>query len=86
MSGPVAIPAPRGVRQIPVHSALEMRSAVFGEIGAADIFIGVAAVADYRPANAANTRSRSPATDAHQRRQPGHPRGSCGARKRVRSA
>ena len=36
-----------------MHSALEMRSAVFGEIGAADIFIGVAAVADYRPANAA---------------------------------
>lgn len=53
VSGPVAIPVPRGVRQIPVHSALEMRSAVFGEIGAADIFIGVAAVADYRPANAA---------------------------------
>lgn len=53
VSGPVAISVPRGVRVIPVQSALDMRSAVFGEISSADVFIGVAAVADYRPATAA---------------------------------
>lgn len=50
VSGPVAMPPPRGVRRIGVHSALEMRSAVMAETPAADVFIGVAAVADYRPA------------------------------------
>jgi len=49
----VAIPAPRGVRQIGVKSALDMRTAVFGEISSADVFISVAAVADYRPVAAA---------------------------------
>ncbi|QDF96269.1 bifunctional phosphopantothenoylcysteine decarboxylase/phosphopantothenate--cysteine ligase CoaBC [Azoarcus sp. DD4] len=53
VSGPVALPAPVGVRRIDVRSALEMRAAVFDALPGADVFIGVAAVADYRPAQAA---------------------------------
>lgn len=53
VSGPVAFTAPKGVDRIDVRSALEMHAAVMGAVGTADIFIGVAAVADYRVANAA---------------------------------
>ncbi len=48
--GPVALPAPAGVRRIDVTSALQMHAAVMRNVDACNIFIGVAAVADYRPA------------------------------------
>ncbi len=50
VSGPVSLPCPRGVRRIEVLSALEMHAAVHREVAANDVFIAVAAVADYRPA------------------------------------
>ena len=53
VSGPVALPVPAGVRRVSVKSALEMREAVLAALPGSDVFIGVAAVADYRPANAA---------------------------------
>ncbi len=53
ISGPVGFSAPNGVDRINVKSALEMHAAVMARAAAADIFIGVAAVADYRVANAA---------------------------------
>ncbi|MGE0010944.1 MAG: bifunctional phosphopantothenoylcysteine decarboxylase/phosphopantothenate--cysteine ligase CoaBC [Azoarcus sp.] len=53
VSGPVALAAPAGVLRVDVRSALEMRAAVFDALPAADVFIGVAAVADYRPLQAA---------------------------------
>jgi phosphopantothenoylcysteine decarboxylase/phosphopantothenate--cysteine ligase len=46
--GPVAISPPTGVRAEPVVSAEEMYAAVISQIDAVDIFIGCAAVADYR--------------------------------------
>jgi phosphopantothenoylcysteine decarboxylase/phosphopantothenate--cysteine ligase len=48
--GPVAQPTPAGVMRVDVTSALEMHAAVMQRVAACDIFIGVAAVADYRPA------------------------------------
>ncbi len=48
--GPVAQPAPAGVARIDVTSAQEMHAAVMQRAAACDIFIGVAAVADFRPA------------------------------------
>jgi len=53
--GPVALPTPAGVTRIDVESARQMREAVFASLNAqpADIFIAVAAVADYRPASQA---------------------------------
>ncbi|MBA3903614.1 MAG: bifunctional phosphopantothenoylcysteine decarboxylase/phosphopantothenate--cysteine ligase CoaBC [Rhodocyclaceae bacterium] len=50
VAGPVAQPTPRGVSRIDVVSALEMHAAVMRQVADCDIFIGVAAVADYRPA------------------------------------
>lgn len=52
VSGPVALPTPVGVRRIDVASARDMHAAVMGELavpGGQDLFIGVAAVADFRP-------------------------------------
>ncbi|MCK9200093.1 MAG: bifunctional phosphopantothenoylcysteine decarboxylase/phosphopantothenate--cysteine ligase CoaBC [Gallionella sp.] len=51
VSGPVALSAPVGVERISVGSAQEMYDAVNRRAGDADIFIGVAAVADYRVAH-----------------------------------
>jgi phosphopantothenoylcysteine decarboxylase/phosphopantothenate--cysteine ligase len=50
--GPVCLPTPAGVTRINVQSALQMRAMVLEQLPA-DIFIAVAAVADYRPATAA---------------------------------
>ena len=50
VSGPVALAAPEGVQLVKVESALEMFEAVKKLVAASDIFIGVAAVADYRVA------------------------------------
>jgi phosphopantothenoylcysteine decarboxylase/phosphopantothenate--cysteine ligase len=47
VSGPTCLAAPAGVRRIDVQSAAEMRDAVLRELPA-DVFIAVAAVADYR--------------------------------------
>lgn len=54
VSGPVGFSAPQGVDRINVKSALEMHAAVMAHASSADIFVGVAAVADYRVANAAD--------------------------------
>lgn len=53
VSGPVAFGSPQGVERINVRSALDMHAAVMAHVATMDIFIGVAAVADYRVANAA---------------------------------
>lgn len=49
ISGPVNLAAPDAITKIDVETANEMLSAVMGCIANADVFIGVAAVADYRP-------------------------------------
>lgn len=56
VSGPVSLPCPPGVARIDVRSALDMHQAVMARAGEADIFIGVAAVADYRVANPAEQK------------------------------
>jgi len=50
VSGPTALAVPAGVTRVSVRSALEMRDAVMAALPGASAFIGVAAVADYRPA------------------------------------
>ncbi len=50
VSGPVNLPVPANVDLIKVSSAEEMRDAVMSDIQSCDIFVGCAAVADYRPA------------------------------------
>lgn len=50
VAGPVSLPTPNGVQRIDVESAAQMQEAVDAVVGTADVFIGTAAVADYRPA------------------------------------
>jgi len=50
VSGPVALTTPDRVTRINVESAAQMHLAVMQHISAQNIFIGCAAVADYRPA------------------------------------
>lgn len=50
ISGPVCLPEPPGVERILVETALDMHAAVIARARDADIFIGTAAVADYRSA------------------------------------
>ena len=52
ISGPTCLTPPAGVTLIPVVSALDMLTTVNLHIAATDIFISVAAVADYRPEQA----------------------------------
>jgi phosphopantothenoylcysteine decarboxylase/phosphopantothenate--cysteine ligase len=52
VSGPTALAAPRGLERIDVSSAQEMHDVVMARVAKADVFIGVAAVADYRPKDA----------------------------------
>lgn len=61
VSGPVTLATPAGVERIDVQSAMEMRDAVMAELATTDIFIGVAAVADYRVQQAAEQKIKKTA-------------------------
>ncbi|MHA4867464.1 bifunctional phosphopantothenoylcysteine decarboxylase/phosphopantothenate--cysteine ligase CoaBC [Duganella sp. PWIR1] len=56
VSGPVALPAPFGVQRISVQSAQQMYDAVLANVDHQHIFIAVAAVADWRIANASDQK------------------------------
>lgn len=58
VSGPVSLPVPAGVRRVSVSGARDMREAVFAALPGADVFIGVAAVADYRPLEVAEHKMK----------------------------
>lgn len=50
ISGPTALLPPWGTKAVRIEQAEEMEAAVLNRLGRCDIFIGAAAVADYRPA------------------------------------
>jgi len=56
VAGPCSLPAPRGVRRIDVVTAREMFDAVMGYANRAEVFVAVAAVADWRVANASTQK------------------------------
>ncbi|WP_297203195.1 bifunctional phosphopantothenoylcysteine decarboxylase/phosphopantothenate--cysteine ligase CoaBC [uncultured Pluralibacter sp.] len=56
VSGPVNLPTPPGVQRIDVTTALEMESAVQARAPQQHIFVGCAAVADYRAATVADEK------------------------------
>jgi phosphopantothenoylcysteine decarboxylase/phosphopantothenate--cysteine ligase len=56
VAGPVSLPTPRGVLRIDVRSALQMHDAVKHAVADANVFIAAAAVADWRPASAAEQK------------------------------
>lgn len=64
VAGPVGLPTPRGVRRIDVKSALEMQAAVQANVAQADVFVSAAAVADWRPASAADQKIKKDGSGA----------------------
>ncbi len=61
VAGPVHLPTPPRVQRIDVRRASEMHAQVLAHVTAADIYIGAAAVADFRPlAVAAGKIKKSP--------------------------
>jgi len=63
VSGPTALPTPHGVHRIDVESAMQMLDQVLALVESCDVFIGVAAVADWRAAtvSAAKLKKRASA-------------------------
>jgi phosphopantothenoylcysteine decarboxylase/phosphopantothenate--cysteine ligase len=64
VAGPSSLATPRGVRRIDVVTAREMHDAVMGYVNRADVFVGVAAVADWRVANASAQKLKKNAEPA----------------------
>lgn len=56
VSGPTALPTPYGVRRIDVLSAGQMMDAVMAGVEGQHVFVAVAAVADWRVANASDQK------------------------------
>jgi phosphopantothenoylcysteine decarboxylase/phosphopantothenate--cysteine ligase len=65
ISGPVALATPDGVQRVDVTSAQEMYDASIAQLQQCDIFIGCAAVADYRPAHSAQQKIKKNADTMH---------------------
>lgn len=66
VSGPTALDTPHGVRRIDVQSARQMLDAVMAGIAGQHIFIGVAAVADWRVENASAQKIKKDGSGAPQ--------------------
>ena len=58
VSGPTTLPTPHGVRRTNVQSAQQMHDAVMAAVGGQHVFIGVAAVADWRVVNASDQKMK----------------------------
>lgn len=56
VTGPVALPTPAGVQRIDLLTARQMHAEVMARAGSCDVFISVAAVADWRVANTSSAK------------------------------
>jgi phosphopantothenoylcysteine decarboxylase/phosphopantothenate--cysteine ligase len=70
VSGPVALQTPPRVTRIDVEDAAAMHAAVLEHAASCDIFISVAAVADYRPASPASRKLKKSAARLNLELQP----------------
>lgn len=64
VAGPVALATPAGVRRIDVRGAREMHDAVLAEAVRSDIYVGAAAVGDFRPREVAPRKLKKASADA----------------------
>ena len=64
VAGPVSLSSPRGVRRVNVKSASDMLLAVMDQAPVATVFIATAAVADWRPAHAADQKIKKDGSGA----------------------
>jgi phosphopantothenoylcysteine decarboxylase/phosphopantothenate--cysteine ligase len=63
VSGPSSVPTPAGVERIDVRTAAEMADAVLARVEGSDVFVGVAAVADYTPVQAQDRKIKKSSSD-----------------------
>ncbi len=61
VAGPTALPTPYGVARIDVQTARQMHDAVLAKVGGQDVFIAVAAVADWRVVGASEQKLKKDA-------------------------
>ena len=64
VSGPVSLPCPRGVERVDVMTAEDMLAVCREPFAGSDVAVFCAAVADYRPANAAPSKMKKGVDDA----------------------
>jgi len=62
VAGPVGLPTPRGVNRVDVETAAEMHEAAVACAASADIYIGAAAISDYRPQQAQQQKIKKKST------------------------
>ena len=65
VSGPTCLASPPAAEHVAVLSAAQMREAVLARVAQTDIFIAVAAVADYRPAQASPVKLKKTGAPVH---------------------
>ena len=65
VSGPTCLASPPAAEHVAVRSAAQMREAVLAQAPQADVFIAVAAVADYRPAQASPVKLKKTGAPVH---------------------
>jgi len=58
VSGPTWLATPAGVTRVDVRSAADMAAAVMARVGECDLFLAVAAVADYAPAESSDRKRK----------------------------
>ena len=61
VAGPTALATPHGIERIDVQTARQMMDAVMAQVGPAQVFVAVAAVADWRPAAPSATKLKKAA-------------------------
>ncbi len=66
VAGPVCLPTPLGIERVDVRSAREMREAIMARIAATDVYVGAAAVADFRPAEVSDHKIKKGARQDYQ--------------------
>ncbi len=64
VAGPVSLPTPRGVARVDVRSAQQMFDATLALVGDATLFVATAAVADWRPSDAAEHKIKKDGSGA----------------------
>jgi phosphopantothenoylcysteine decarboxylase/phosphopantothenate--cysteine ligase len=63
VSGPVSLKADKSINLIKVNSANEMLESVMNCMSDSDIFIGCAAVSDFKPADYSDSKIKKDSTD-----------------------
>lgn len=70
VSGPTALPSPRGVETVRITSAREMEAAILEHAAQADVVVMAAAVGDYRPVETARHKLKRSRADLQIRLTP----------------